>query len=1004
MESNQQQETKVAKHWLSGWRFWVLLSVTVSVILLIAKAVTDFQKKKEQELQFQQQKAAELERLTKKAELDRQAEIDRKNDEIVKSNFIKAYEEQAKKDAEAAKAKAAETAKTATTPATTPAKTPASTPAPTAASTPAAAPVVITSAVEEATKTTPKKPSTAVNDGLVLVGGMLVNELITQYIVTAATKAGRKQAAKLAYKASSVGLRAAAKVFAKLGLSSAGKLAAFGLKAGTKAAQIAGQQAVEEALKAAGKQAVKAGAKQAAKTAFYAVPGVGQALMAFDILSAGLDMGDGGGYGKMGTIATYTEMKETAAKELKKAYDDLGIIQPTFKGPDIDYEAVGNELQLRFKTPEKYPQVKAMTDSMEAKIREDLKNNVIKPEDLEKEDILAKYTSIIDPVKIQRQIIREMCESKNGKVVEMVDPMSRYEAVEKSKQNGKLISKFPKKSAAFCEIECQKANCKSFVHRQPVSEEDEADNCWLYSDSTAPVPQADTTLYNKIKEIPDNMDICTLNKAACESSFSWPLKENEEYAEFKSVKLNANVSDKIVQKSEDLCVSSDSLLRTVCDSNNIPYDQTTGICKIDEKYCKMKGAEWVKDPTTGIFDCAVDPGQGFAEAIFGTTIVRGLKQVFDLSQYEKCQSNEVDDGYFCRNTDSCDPVKQEACLGLCYPKCDKGYHPVGCNICSPDCPPSSGTTVITDDGATCRTQKCKAGEEKSGELCYPTCKAGFTGVGPVCWEKCPAGWNDYGVGCNKYPPKDACPGNMRDDGTSCWLDTYGNGVGTIPNKRACPAGMRDDGTSCWLDTYGRGTGYANWFESWDEQLKRCEKGEGTKCEWNGAIAYPVCRPGYKSVGCCLCEPERGPGIYQTLFDRQYCGPGETNVAGLCYKNCKPGYHYVGGNLCEPDGGPGIKKTIFDRTKCDNANARNVLGLCDLTKSSYGRTAGTIPETTIAGKGPAIGRGVGTPAVTIRPKERIVPYSTKQNALQMNFGPQPPETFEVIVPDKYFGVH
>ena len=340
-------------------------------------------------------------------------------------------------------------------------------------------------------------------------------------------------------------------------------------------------------------------------------------------------------------------------------------------------------------------------------------------------------------------------------------------------------------------------------------------------------------------------------------------------------------------------------------------------------------------------------------------------------------------------------------MGLCYPKCDKGYHPIGCNICTPDCPPSSGTTVITDDGATCRTQKCKVNEEKdpNGQLCYPKCKTGFTGVGPVCWENCPAGWNDYGVGCNKYPTKDACPANMRDDGTSCWLDTYGNGVGTIPLKRPCPAHMRDDGTSCWLDTYGRGVGYANYFETWDEQLKRCEKSEGTACEWNGLIAYPKCKAGYHSVGCCLCEPDGGPGIKQTLFDRQYCAAGETNVAGLCYKNCKSGYHYFGGNLCEPDGGPGIKKTIFDRTKCDNPKARNVFGLCDLTKDSYGRTAGTIPETTITGKGPAIGRGFGTPAVTIRPKQRIVPYSTKQNALKM----KSTEAFENN-DERFFGIY
>jgi hypothetical protein len=168
------------------------------------------------------------------------------------------------------------------------------------------------------------------------------------------------------------------------------------------------------------------------------------------------------------------------------------------------------------------------------------------------------------------------------------------------------------------------------------------------------------------------------------------------------------------------------------------------------------------------------------------------------------------------------------------------------------------------------------------------------------------------------------------------------------------------------------------------------------------LCYKNCATGYHFFGGNLCEPDGGPGIKQTLFDRQYCAPGETNVAGLCYKNCKPGYHFVGGNLCEPDGGPGIKKTLFDRTHCDNPKATNVLGKCTIGKGSYGRTAGTIPETSIALKSAPYGRGVGTPAVTIRAKDRIVPYSTKQNALRINPTPAK-EKFEEPFNEKYIGI-
>jgi hypothetical protein len=822
----------------------------------------------------------------------------------------------------------------------------------------------------------------------VIAAAAILDEINRAAVKAIITKAGRQQAAKLAYKGASAGLRVASKVFAKLGFSSAAKLAAYGLKAGTKAAEIAAEQAV----KAAAAQAGKAGAKQLGKGAFYAVPGLGQAMLAFDILSFGLDVGDGGGYGKMGTIKQYKEMKEEAERQLQAVFDELGVLKPTFKGPNIDFAAVSAELEKRMNDPEN-PIMKEMSKKMSDKINEDIKNNVIKPEDLSKDEVLAKYTSFIDSSVIQNQILKEMCDGKSGKFVDIADPMSMYEPVEKSKQNGKLIAAFSKKSLPFCEIECQKAKCKSFTHREAVNEDDAASNCWLYSDSTKPIANADTTVYNKVKDIPDNMKICTFTKDACEKSFSWPLKENEEYAEFRSVKINTNINGKITQNSQDMCVSSDSLMRTVCDSNNIPYDKTTGICKIDKAYCQMKGADWVQDEQTKEFDCAISPGQGFAEALFGTTITRGLKQIFDLSQYETCKPNETDDGYFCRNTNACDPAKnQEACLGLCYPKCPKGYHPVGCNICSPDCPPSSGSTIITDDGAFCRTQKCIDTEEKSGELCYPKCKPGYDSVGPVCWEKCADGWTDDGAFCRRAG---YCDPTEDRNGALCYPKCKPgyDGVGPVCWEK-CAAGWTDDGAFC------RRAGY-------------CDPTE----ERNGALCYPKCKAGYYGVG---------PVCWEN------CPAGYTDDGAFCRQtNCPAGYTDHG--LTCTDWNAGYYNKSWGSIGCTNGKPYQFAGWDDcystwisaaktiskdiITKKTYGRGAGTpdtkivakktegrgvgtpdtkivpkktegrgfgtIPETKIVAKAAPIGRGVGTPAVTIRAKNRIVEFSSKQNALRMD---------------------
>ena len=43
--------------------------------------------------------------------------------------------------------------------------------------------------------------------------------------------------------------------------------------------------------------------------------------------------------------------------------------------------------------------------------------------------------------------------------------------------------------------------------------------------------------------------------------------------------------------------------------------------------------------------------------------------------------------------------------------------------------------------------KCPAGQEQSGDLCYPKCSAGQVGHGPVCYEACPADTNQCGPLC-----------------------------------------------------------------------------------------------------------------------------------------------------------------------------------------------------------------------------------------------------------------
>lgn len=92
---------------------------------------------------------------------------------------------------------------------------------------------------------------------------------------------------------------------------------------------------------------------------------------------------------------------------------------------------------------------------------------------------------------------------------------------------------------------------------------------------------------------------------------------------------------------------------------------------------------------------------------------------------------------------------------LYYPVCKKGFHNVGCCICSPDC-----TGMGRDIGVSCekksygrgvgRIPKCRSDQDKDAGLCYSRCKSGYRGVGPVCWGTCPPDMPvNCGAGCAK---------------------------------------------------------------------------------------------------------------------------------------------------------------------------------------------------------------------------------------------------------------
>ena len=68
--------------------------------------------------------------------------------------------------------------------------------------------------------------------------------------------------------------------------------------------------------------------------------------------------------------------------------------------------------------------------------------------------------------------------------------------------------------------------------------------------------------------------------------------------------------------------------------------------------------------------------------------------------------------------------------GIAYPKCSNGFHPVGCCVCSPDCPADT-----YDKGALCGRNimsyttinpvQCDNNQYINAGLCYPSCPSNF---------------------------------------------------------------------------------------------------------------------------------------------------------------------------------------------------------------------------------------------------------------------------------------
>ena len=452
----------------------------------------------------------------------------------------------------------------------------------------------------------------------------------------------------------------------------------------------------------------------------------------------------------------------------------------------------------------------------------------------------------------------------------------------------------------------------------------------------------------KIFERPDKRVCSYKDKKSCDESYTWPRRqeEDEELPQDLYCEYRQDLAD-----NEGACIMASSLLRSQCEDAELDYDTSTGLCTVNEKYCKTKGADW-KDN-----DCYISPGQDVLEMIFGTTTTRSIKQFFDLGQYETCvyPEYEWDDvtgltgwvKYFCMKN-GCDNDDEEF-LGYCYPKCREGYDNTG-TWCTPK---KMGLPVVRS------ATKCpKRFELNTLGLCVET--------------KCK---DDEWMSSPGLCQRNDCPENSSHSSPGfCWKNCYPDEEGTTWGmcKRKCGEDYANVAGVCWAKIYFKDKYERQWGKGW-------------------------CHP----HGCCS-GPKYCPNDDQHWESACFCGNhyckdgwedkwGKGGLHNWCYKKCPPGW-LDDGISCR------IYKPIEELSYVENypkesfetiRPVQRVPATCTDEEMNYpgdllcyakceeGWEQSTVGYCTLKGLKPYF-RGFGYAKNTMRPKKRIIDYSTKDD--------------------------
>jgi len=409
-------------------------------------------------------------------------------------------------------------------------------------------------------------------------------------------------------------------------------------------------------------------------------------------------------------------------------------------------------------------------------------------------------------------------------------------------------------------------------------------------------------------KIVDNKWCSWDTKAACEGSFKWPIGET-------------NKTDHYVtwDQTKQVCNKDplSGLMRGVCEGTKgkdsdagFPWDPVKNTCTINEAYCLGKSMQWDRVGNK----CTLSKGQEVAETLFGTTMVRGLNQLYDAKQYEDCPPGSRPAG----------EIAALAGVGMAMGAAVACVVSVGVACAAAVAGTVVGATYL---GQTmCSTDKCPDGQARQSGLCYPECKKATP-------EEKAMGWDDYTAKAMDTPGAQGvmiqgmcyrCPaGYYKSSPGMCQRKTNT----TLGTMSICPNDFTDSGLFCNVKTRNIGMGTAKACQKTGRGL--CHSGRPWTCSGGvrqdvDGLCYNPCNTGEVRVPGMpyLCRTGGGP-LVQEKIKMGVCPPDKDRVGAQCFKKCS-------------EYGPGWVRTVEGTCAAKQWGGADVIATAGKNELSYSR--------------------------------------------------------------------